>query len=336
MNKFSWYEAKSIEDALAQVNKTVSEELVYPSGEAAVIKAGGVDLLDLMKEGLVQPKKIVNILNIPGLDKIEYDKDDGLVLGANVTLAEIESDKVIYKKYYALHKAVAHAATPQLRNMATLGGNLAQRTRCWYFRSEDHYCVRKGGGKCFAKVGENENHAIFNNSTCASIHSSSVSTALVALNASVAITNAKGESKIVSMDEFFVNPDDDTTRENILLADEIITAVLIPKPKKGTRSSYIKQGARESYDWATADVAVVLEMDGAKCKNASIVLGAAAPVPFRAKKAEKKLKGENINDEIAMVAAYTAVSNATPLSQNKYKIPLFQSIIKKAILDIIV
>ena len=136
------------------------------SGEAAVFKAGGVDLLDMVKEGIIQPMKIVNIRNIPGLDGISFDRNKGLKLGANVTLAEIEGEEIIRKNYLALHQAVTHAATPQLRNMSTLGGNMAQRNRCWYFRSADHPCFRKGGDRCYARhstTGQNENHAIMNN-----------------------------------------------------------------------------------------------------------------------------------------------------------------------------
>ncbi|MDZ7608561.1 MAG: FAD binding domain-containing protein [Cyclobacteriaceae bacterium] len=161
MNKFSWYEATSVNDALQHVNATASDILGKPAGNPGVIlKAGGVDLLDLMKEGLVNPSTIVSVKNIPGLDKISFDEKTGLNLGANVTLADIENNEVIKSKYLALHLAVAHAGTPQLRNSATLGGNLAQRTRCWYFRSLEHECFRKGSGICYAQKGENEFHAI--------------------------------------------------------------------------------------------------------------------------------------------------------------------------------
>lgn len=335
MNKFSWYEAKSIEDALLHINRTVSEELAYPSGKAAVLKAGGVDLLDLMKEGLVQPLKVVNILNIPGLDRIEYNDEEGLSLGANVTLADIENNALVKSKYFALYQAVAGAATPQLRNMATLGGNLAQRTRCWYFRSEDHYCLRKGGGKCFAREGENENHAILRNGTCISVHASSISTALMAYNASVQIVNQENESRIIPIEEFFVSPGDDASRENVLEAGEIITEVILPSSPKGTKSYYIKEGPRKSYDWSIADVAVVLAMNGSTCDKASIVLGSAAPVPIRSTYAERVLNGNRINERIAQSAAEASMSRARPLSKNGYKIPLFKAILKEAILNVV-
>lgn len=333
MNKFSWYDATTVEDALSEVTATVSE-LLQPNAPAAaaVLKSGGIDLLDLMKEGLAQPAKVINIRNIKGLDNITFDPKDGLRMGANVTLANIEADGMIKQKYLALHQAVAHAGTPHLRNMASLGGNLAQRTRCWYFRSADHQCFRKGSGTCYARIGENAYHAILKNGACASVHASSVSTALMAFGAKVEIAGERGRS-IVPLEEFFVLPGDDSTRENILQANEIITAVILPPPTGGTKSFYIKQGERESYDWALADVAVVMEMSGKTCNKASVVLGAAAPVPMFSKEASAALTGKTIDEKTAVTAAEASMQRATPLSKNAYKVPLFKAIVKRAILN---
>ncbi|MDN5213498.1 FAD binding domain-containing protein [Fulvivirgaceae bacterium BMA12] len=333
MNKFSWYDAKTVNDALEQVNATVSEVLASKvSDQSAVFKCGGTDLLDMMKEGLVAPKKIVNIKNIAGLDAISYHQKSGLKIGANVTLAQMEANAEIKQNYLALHQAVAHAGTPQIRNMASLGGNLAQRTRCWYFRSLDHECLRKGSGTCFARNGENEFHAIMKNGSCSSVHASSVSTALMAFDASVEIAAADGKKRTVKMTEFFVTPGDDSSRESILEANELITAVIIPPSGSKTKSYYIKQGARESYDWAIADVAVVLEVSGSKCKNANIVLGAAAPVPIRSEAASTALIGKEITEQTAKDSAEASMKGATPLSKNAYKVPLFKAIVKRAIL----
>ena len=337
MNKFSWYEAKSLEDALQQVNSTVSEQLYEHSDKASVFKSGGVDVFDLVKEGLLKPQKIINIRNIPGLDKIGYDPKKGLSIGSNVTLAEIASNPDIKTHYLALHQAVNHAATPQLRNMSTLGGNIAQRNRCWYFRSADHDCFRKGGDRCFARhseTGENENHAIIDNGSCVSVHASSIATALMAFNASVIIVNEEGEKKEVHMDDFFVTAGKDIAMENVLQAKEIITEITLPAPSKNTKSAYIKQVARESYDWSLGDVAVVLEVSGDTCRSASIVLGAAAPVPYRSMEAQQAIEKKTINGENALAAAEAAMSKARPLSKNGYKIPLFITTIKQAILEI--
>lgn len=337
MNKFSWYEAKSVEDAIQQVNSTVSEQLYESTQDAAIFKSGGVDVFDWIKEGLLKPQKIINIRNIPGLDKISFNTKDGLRIGANVTLAELASNQEVKEKYMALHQAVNHAATPQLRNMSTLGGNIAQRNRCWYFRSAEHHCFRKAGDRCFARhseTGENENHAIIDNGSCVSVHASSISTALMAFNATVMISGEDGKTKKISMDDFFVRAGQDIVMETILKSKEIITEIILPAPGKNTRSAYIKQVARESYDWSLGDVAVVMETSGNTCRSASIVLGAAAPVPFRSGQAEKAMEGKDINAQNAAGAAEAAMSVARPLSKNGYKVPLFKSIIKQAILDI--
>ena len=337
MNKFSWYEAKSVEDALQQVNSTVSEELYAPTGDAAVIKSGGIDVLDWVKEGLLRPQKVINIRNIPGLDRMSFDAKKGMSIGANVTLSEIGSSQEIKEKYFALHQAVNHAATPQLRNMSTLGGNIAQRNRCWYFRSAEHQCFRKSGDRCFARhseTGENENHAIIDNGSCVSVHASSIATALMAFKASVVIVGADGKKKEVSMDDFFVPAGKDLAKETILGPKEIITEVILPSPSKNSRSYYIKQVARESYDWSLGDVAVVMETSGNNCKSASIVLGAAAPVPYRSVQAEQAMEKKEINEGNAMAAAEAAMTVARPLSKNGYKVPLFKSIIKQAIMQI--
>jgi xanthine dehydrogenase YagS FAD-binding subunit len=233
---------------------------------------------------------------------------------------------------------VAHAATPQLRNMSTIAGNLAQRNRCWYFRSVDHSCFRKNGDRCFARhsqTGQNEGHAIIDNGSCVSVHASSISTALLALQAKVVIVNAKMEKKEVPIEDFFVSPAQDVSRENILQKKDLITAIKIPAPTANTKSYYIKQVARESYDWSLADVAVVAEMKGNTCQNIAIALGAAAPTPIRSYEAESLLKGKPLNEQNMMKAAEKAMEVARPLSKNGYKVPLFKSIITRALNELV-
>ena len=331
MNKFSWYDAKSVDEAIAQANSTVSEAIANNDEQAVVYKSGGVDLLDLMKEGLVKPGKIVNVRNVAGLGQITFDKKTGLRIGANVTLAQMEKSPEIKDLYYALHQATAKAATPNIRNVASLGGNLAQRTRCWYYRSIDYDCFRKGSGTCFAQTGENEYHAIMKNGACTSVHASSVSTALLAFNASVEIKGANG-TRVVHMDDFFVLPGDNSTKETILEGNELITAVIIPPPGKKTVSYYIKQGSRESHDWPLADVAVVMDVSGTTCKKAVVVLGAAAPVPIKSESAAQAMIGNSISESTAAAAGEASMKNATPLAMNAYKVPIFKSIVKRAIM----
>ena len=335
MNKFSWLKATSIEEALNNASATSSELLQPDSSEdAAVLKAGGVDLLDLMKEGLVKPAKLIDIRSIPGMSRINLHKRDGLQIGAGTTLSEIEHDAFITKNFPALQMAAAKAATPNIRNMATLGGNLAQRTRCWYFRSKHHECIRKGSGTCYAQDGKNEFHAIMHNDTCTSVHASSIATALMAYEAEIVIMGLDGTKKVVPINEFFVSPSEDSRRESILTSKELISQVNLPAVSSNVRAYYIKQGARESYDWPIADVAVVAEMDGSRVKWVNIVLGAAAPVPLRSDAASDMLKGKELTKSRAEKVAEIAMKEATPLSQNAYKVPIFKAIIKRAILKL--
>lgn len=337
MNKFSWYDAKSVEDALQQVNSTLSEELFNSNPDAAIFKSGGIDVMDWIKEGLLKPKTVINIRQIPGLDKLIFQEEEGLKIGTNVTLAEIGEHEVVKNRYPALHQAIHHAATPQLRNMSTIGGNIAQRNRCWYFRSADHPCFRKGGDRCYARhtdSGQNENHAILDNGSCVSVHASSIATALMAYGAQVHITKPNEEKIMVPINEFFVSPAQDSSMENILKPKEIITEISIPIPSTQTKSFYTKHVARESYDWSLGDVAVVIEMQGQICTTVNIVLGAAAPTPYRATSAEKFLTGKTINAENAERTAEFAMEKAQPLSKNEYKIPLFMTLIKDALLNL--
>src|SRR5690349_21470979 len=214
MNRFEWVNATSVDQALASVI----------SGSS--FKAGGIDLLDLMKDGIAAPPRLVNIRNIDGLNQIA-ETSQGLTIGPLATLSAIEEHPVIQKKYAALAEAASRAATPQIRNMATLGGNLAQRPRCWYFRSEDFQCRKKGGKHCFAQDGENDYHAIFDNRTCAIVHPSGLAVPLVAFNARLQITSPKGKREVL-LEDFFISPELDVTRENILQPDELITAITVP------------------------------------------------------------------------------------------------------------
>ena len=331
MNTFEWTDATSVEQALGLVSGGGGSAVVGPpGGDKPAIKAGGVDLLDLMKEHLIAPPRLVNIRNVRGLDYIKDDEQDGLKIGPLVTLARLDTEATVRQRYPALADAAGHAATPQIRNMATVGGNLLQRPRCWYFRNELFHCKKKGGTICFAQNGENQYHAIFDNDTCAIVHPSAVATALVAYGGSIELTSAKGKRE-VKAEEFFTLPDVDVHKENTLAPDEILTEVRIPAPAAGTRSVYIKQGEKDSHDWPIAEVVVVMEAEGGRCKRASVVLGAASPVPRRAKEAEAALEGKAVDENTAREAAKAALADALPLEFNGYKVPLFETVIRRAI-----
>jgi xanthine dehydrogenase YagS FAD-binding subunit len=338
MNRFEWTSARRVADAAGAGNATVADAMHSKTGTpgtgAVVLKAGGVDLLDLMKEGLLTPKRVVNLRAIPELGRIVEEKDGSVRVGATVTLAHLAGHPGIRARYRALAQAAGNSASPQLRNMATLGGNLLQRPRCWYFRSLEHHCARKGGQTCFAFAGENAYHAIFGQNGCAIVHPSTSATALVAFGARVELTGAKGRKRTVTLEKFFVSPERDITRENDLKPGEILTAVLLPPLAPNARSAHWRQGELDSFDWPVTDVAVVLDMEkGGVCRHASVVLGAAAPVPHRAKAAEETLAGKRITDEVAREAANAALAGATPLSGNAYKLPIFEALVRRAVLD---
>lgn len=322
MSPFEWADASSVEQAIELLDKK------------SAIKAGGVDLIDLMKERIAEPKRVINIRNIRGLD---YVKSEGgtLKIGPLMTLSRISEDATIREKFTALADAAGHAATPQVRNMATIGGNLLQRPRCWYFRNEAFHCRKKGGEKCYAQEGENQYHAIFNHDLCAIVHPSAMGCALVALGGSVELTGPK-EKRELQLEKFFALPSVDLHRENVIEPDELITEIRVPALSANAKSAYIKQGEKESFDWPVAEVAVVIDRDGAgadaPCKSASVVLGAAAPVPHRAVEAEAVLKGKPIDATTARAAAHAALEKASPMTNNAYKVPVFHAVIERAIL----
>jgi xanthine dehydrogenase YagS FAD-binding subunit len=316
MKSFAWVQAATVEQALAELK------------QGAVVQAGGVDLVDRMKEGIAAPPRVVSIRGVAGLGAAA-ERDDGLHLGATITLGELAELPALRKRWAAVAEAAAHAATPQIRNMATLGGNLVQRPRCWYFRSAEFACRKKGGETCFAQHGENQYHAIFRHEACAIVHPSSLATALVALDARATLRGPAG-SREVALEEFFRPADEDVTRENSLGDGELLTEVRLPPT--GSRSAYLKQGEKESFDWPIADVAVALELAGGVCRRASIVLGAAASIPWRAAAAEKLLAGRGVDEGAARAAAEAALQGAKPMSKNAYKLPVFRAVIARAIL----
>lgn len=333
MNRFEYIKAPSIKEAVDMMNSTVPEAMVKKAAAANyIIKASGTDLLDLIKEGILEPERLIDLREIPGLDKITYDEEEGLQFGPLVTIADLENNPLVREKYPALHGAAIHAATPQIRNMATMGGNLMQRPRCWYFRSADHHCRKKGGTTCFAQVGQNQYHGIFNTNICPAVHASSLATALVAYDGQVELTGPE-EKRVLSLSEFFTLPEEEVTRENVAGSQEVITNIILPPVKAETRASYLKYGQRESYDWSMGDVAVVLEMNGNRCRQARVVFGAAAGVPLRREKAESVLTGQSINEKAAMTAAEASVAGASPLKYNAYKVPVFKNLVKRAVME---
>jgi xanthine dehydrogenase YagS FAD-binding subunit len=319
MNSFTLADCTTVEAALSQLK------------DGAVVKAGGVDLLDRMKNGTDTPARLVNIRNIPSLRGIQVTQQ-GLTIGPLTTLTEVSGHPIVRAQYAVLSDACGHAATPHIRNMATLGGNLLQRLQCWYFRSADFECLRKGKEICFAFSGLNQYHAIMEYGGCPSVAPSSGAVALLALDANLELTSAAKGKRMVPIREFYVHPDANPQRYNVMGPDELLTAIYVPKPAAGTRSAYQKYGEKESNDWAIADAGIVLEMDGNLCRRAVVTMSAASPVVRRSQEAEAVLTGKTITPELARAAGQASMHGAMPLSMNAYKVQLFPVAIYRTVL----
>jgi xanthine dehydrogenase YagS FAD-binding subunit len=312
MRNFAYVLPESIEQASQQA-----------ALKGAVLKAGGIDLLDLMKGDIIAPERLVNLSTVkhPGLREIAV-KDDGLHIGALVTLTQLAGAKDVPA---VLAEAAGKAATPQIRNVATVGGNLAQRVRCWWFRSSTFPCARKEGNQCYAQKGENKYHAVFDNSDCAAVAPSSLSSPLVVLDATVVTTKRK-----LPIEQFFVPTTADITKEHVLEPGEIITEVVVPK--SSWKNAYREAGERESQDWQLVSASVALDLNGTTVRGARVALGAVAVVPYRAKAVEDALKGKPVNAANAAKAAELAFAKATPFAENTYKVALGKVMLKRAIL----
>jgi xanthine dehydrogenase YagS FAD-binding subunit len=324
MKNFAFVRANSLKVALASLGSNWNE---------AAVMSGGTDLIGEMKDYIQSPDKVVNLKAIKDLKYIR-NGDNTLKIGALSTISSIESDPVVVDTFTALSKAAGLVASPQLRNMGTIGGNVCQRPRCWYYRDAEVNCLRKGGPRCYSIAGENKYHAILGGFRCYIVHPSDVSVALMAFDADVKIASAQRE-KTVNINDFFVLPDVNPNRENILNPGEIVTEFELPVPDRGTKSTFIKIQEREVWDFAVASVAVSMTLDGNVCKKARIVLGAAAPTPWRSRQAEEELEGTAITERVASAAAEASVYGSKPMTKNGYKVQLFKNIVKRAILELV-
>jgi xanthine dehydrogenase YagS FAD-binding subunit len=276
--------------------------------------------------------RVVNLKGIRGLDKLEGDGRKGLRIGALVTLAQLEEHAGIRRDFPGLAEAAHSVATQQIRNLGTVGGTLCQRPRCWYYRLEEAVCIKKGGSECFAATGENKYNAILGGGPSWIVHPSDLAPMLVALGASVNVVGADGR-RALPLEKFFTLPNEGSIRrENVLKNDEIITEVVVPASPFAARSTYLKFKERESLDFALAAVAAAVELGaGGRVSQARIVLGGVAPVPWRVPKAEEFLKGRALDAETLAGAARLALEGAEPLSKNAYKVPLTQTLVRRAL-----
>ncbi|MHC4339494.1 MAG: FAD binding domain-containing protein [Planctomycetota bacterium] len=288
----------------------------------SVAKSGGTDLLDLLKERILEPSEVVN------LGRARRDEKKGEI-SALATLAEVAEDQWVKVDFPALHHAAAVAATPQIRNVGTVGGNLCQHTRCWYFRNKSFECFKRGTGDCSAvrEGAQNRYHAIFPHDRCASAYPGNLAPALIALGARVACVHPDGD-RVMDVELLYEEPAKGKAADTVLRDGELIRAVLLQRSAMTRRSIYREFRERLSFDFAAASVAVALDLRDGVVKEARIVCGGVAPTPFRARAAEKALLGNGVD---AAGAADAAVADALPLEQNGYKVPILRTLIRQAL-----
>jgi len=322
VRSFNHVNARTIDDARSLLDRYKDK---------AVLNAGGTDLLGVLKDEILPdyPELVINIKTIPGLDAIEED-DAGLTIGALARLSHIAGSDLIKACYPVLAEAARSVATPQIRNAATLGGNLCQDVRCWYYRYPRHIggpiqCLRKGKGTCLAVRGDNRYHAVMEGKKCFAVCPSDTATALAALDARICTAGPEGNRSIRVTD--FYSPLSKT-----LQPGEIVTEVRIPKMPGAVDQRFLKFTLRKPVDFALASVASGVVSEDGICRDVRIALGAAGPGPVRASRAEEALIGKPINEATAAEAADAAMAGARPLSKNGYKIEIIKTLIKRALL----
>jgi xanthine dehydrogenase YagS FAD-binding subunit len=305
--------------------KSLKETFHHLSMGDARIHAGGTDLLGCLHDGVLTAKKVVSISRLTELQGIEPLKNGSLRIGALAAISDLANHPLIRERYPALGQAALEVASPQLRNQGTIGGNLCQKPRCWYYRGDFH-CTRKGGNRCFAVAGENHYHCILGGKGCYIVHPSAIAPVLVVYEALIEVSNAK-ETRKIPIEKFYVLPEQQITKETVLEPGDVVTAVLLQQPEKGLRSSYRKVRARGSWDFALAGVALALRFSEGRVVRSRVVLSGAAPIPWRCPDVENAVMGRSLNDEIVAQAASVAMKAARPLRHNEYKIELFKGLL---------
>ena len=317
--------------AFAYINPTNEKEAVAalsPQVEQSMPIGGGQDLLARMKDYVTQPDRIVNVK--VALESKVTPLNGGLRIGAAMRMVDVAENAQIAQMYPAFSAAAIEVGTPQIRNQATVGGNLNQRPRCWYYRNEEFVCFKKGGNMCFSPAGENQFHAILGGGPSYIVHPSSLAVPSVAYSATFRLAGPKGE-RLVPAAEYFTLPRQSLRMENVLAPDELLTHVILPPPGD-FKSGHYEVRYKESHDWPIAFSTVLLTMNGGTVQSARVVMGAVAPIPWRSPAAEQALVGKPISEETAAAAADAALKDARPLSQNAYKVDVAKVAVKRAIL----
>jgi xanthine dehydrogenase YagS FAD-binding subunit len=321
-----WFQAPDLDAAIATMKNLVQSNTPFK------VMSGGTDLIGAMKDHLQdhRVKTLVHIKDVPNLNKITFEGGT-LRIGAAATVADVENSAIIREKFPLLSMAAAQVASPQIRNMGTIGGNLNQRPRCWYYRSESYNCYKKGGDFCFAVTGENQYHAVLGGELCYIVHPSDTAPALVALNATARIVGETGE-RTVPFEQYFTGPRIDVKRENVLGPTDVLAEITVPEPKAGSKGVYLKIRERSVWDFATVSVAVQIASSNRMVDDARIVLGGVAPTPLRVARAEDVIKGKTLDDGLAKQAADAAFLGARPMTSNGYKVDMGKELVRRALL----
>jgi xanthine dehydrogenase YagS FAD-binding subunit len=322
---------KKFQIAMPQTIEQVTSLLPAEKGTYYLL-AGGTDLLGEIKEEIIEPEAVVDLKTIPNLSYIKKE-NDGVRIGALTTVAELAEDPLIKQDYPGLHEAAISVATPQLRNVGTVGGNLCQRPRCWYYRDPQTRCRKKGGAKCFAYRGRNKYHAIFGGGLCYIVHPSDLAPVLISLDAEISMATPKKE-KTIPLADFFTLPKVNVRQENILNSNEVLKEIKIPLAKTEEKSSYHKFKERRAWDFTVVSVALKANVSRSVFKDIKIVLGGVAPIPWRLEKVEKTIKGKKVTEDLLRKAVREALKDAKPLKENEYKKELLEVVLSRAVLSL--
>jgi xanthine dehydrogenase YagS FAD-binding subunit len=320
--------------AFAYVNPTNEKEAVaaLKTDGVAMPLGGGQDLLARLKDYIDTPDRLVNVKNALEAT-VTGTPDGGLKIGAAMKIADLAEHAQIAKLYPPISAAAIEVGTPQIRHAGTVGGNVNQRPRCWYFRNEEFVCFKKGGSRCFAVAGENQFHAIFGNEGPSHIvHPSSLAVPFVAYGAKFRVVGPNGEREVPAAEYFTLPTIQNVLKENVLGDEELLTHVILPAPGN-VKSGHYEVRYKQSHDWPLAFTTVVLTMNGNTIQSARVVLGAVAPVPWRSQDAERALAGKPLNEQTAALAGEAAVQAAKPMSGNAYKIQIAKTAVKRAIMN---
>jgi xanthine dehydrogenase YagS FAD-binding subunit len=328
MRSLKYYAATSWDDAVATMTK-------YPNAQ---VIAGGSDMLGWIKDDLTGPGApradvMVDIRTIPNTSYVKYDASAGLKLGALTSLTTVAESADVLKNYPGLATAAVSPASPSIRNVGTIAGNIMQRPRCWYLRGKEFNCYKKGGDFCFSVTGENQYHAILDGELCYIVHPSDTAPALMSFNATATVVGPSG-TKSVPFDKLFIGPRTNVLKETSLERNEMITEITVPAAAN-LKSTFIKVTQRNVYDFAIVSIAIAAQIENGVWKDGRVVLGGVAPTPYRATAAEDALKGQTVNATVAADAAAKTMIKARPMSQNAYKVDIAKNLIINAVMSLV-